>query len=119
MTPKPRQAWLDLVARRPLVEEPIEAMFALGPGDRALVKPQDTIVPGAPIVEHLRDPRVEVVSLRDGEGPAPEFARPGDRWSGRLPIRWRRRHGSTHHQCRHRLTFGCTWCPRRNRAYQR
>jgi hypothetical protein len=81
---KTHEAWLELVARRRLVEDAVEATFALGPGDRALVAAGDTIVPGTPILEHLRDPRVEVVSLRNGDAGVPADPRPGDRWTGAL-----------------------------------
>ena len=60
-------------ARR-LVVAPVDAVFALAPGDRPLVSAGDSVVVGAPIAERLRDPRLEELD-------PPEVApRPGDRW---------------------------------------
>ena len=72
---------LAFVARRSLVEGPMEVNFRLGPGDRALVAAGETLVPGARIAERVRDPRIVDV----GSGPVPETARPGDRWAPTAP----------------------------------
>jgi hypothetical protein len=67
-----------LVPARQLITAPVDALFALAPGDRALVAAGDSVVVGAPIAERLRDPRLDEVDL-------PESAvapRPGARWDG-------------------------------------
>ena len=48
-----------LVPARRLVVAPVDAVFALAPGDRPLVSAGDSVVVGAPIAERLRDPRLE------------------------------------------------------------
>ena len=76
-------AWLAEVPVRTLLEDGLEARFSLGLGDRALVAEGTTVVPGDPLLEHLRDRRIDevVVSARAGEdGPV---AVAGDRWSPR------------------------------------
>ncbi len=72
---------VDLVALRPLVVAPIEARFALRPGDRVLVSVGDQVAAGMPIAERLRDAHLVEVDGDLGD------ARPGDRWSGELPRR--------------------------------
>lgn len=63
-----------LVPARRLVVAPVDAVFALAPGDRALVSAGDSVVVGAPIAERVRDPRLEELD-------PPEVApHPGDRW---------------------------------------
>ena len=69
---------LELVAARPLLEAPIDVRFHMAPGDRILVAPGDEVLPGAPLAERLRDPRLEDVAG------APSGARPGGRWTGEL-----------------------------------
>jgi hypothetical protein len=64
-----------LVAARPLVVSPVDVVFPLSPGDRSLVAAGDSVVVGAPIVERVRDPRLEEVVI--GAGPEPA---PGERW---------------------------------------
>jgi hypothetical protein len=79
---------LDLVARRPILAGPIEVLFPLTPGDRALVVAGDAIVAGTTIAERLRDARiVELAATATGEG-----ARVGDRWmtAGHTGVRLRR-----------------------------
>lgn len=65
---------LDLVAVRPLVEQPVDAWLPLAPGDRPLVRMGDLVAPGTPLAERLRDTR-----LVDRPGAA--GLRPGERWS--------------------------------------
>ena len=48
-----------LVPARRLVVSPVDARFALVPGDRPLVVPGDSVVVGAPIIERLRDARLD------------------------------------------------------------
>ncbi len=66
-----------LVAARRLVSGPVDAIFALAPGDRPLVAAGDSVVVGAPIAERLRDPRLEEVAVAESMAP-----RPGGRWPG-------------------------------------
>ena len=67
-----------LVPARRLITAPVDALFALAPGDRALVSPGDLVVVGAPIAERLRDPRLDEVDL----APSAANPLPGARWSG-------------------------------------
>ncbi len=76
-----------LVPARPLIVEPVDAVFRLAPGDRPLVMAGDSVVVGAPIAERVRDRSLEEVHLTPtGEAGAEEAhhddPRPGDRWSG-------------------------------------
>ncbi len=66
---------LDLVPVRQLIEAPVDAVFALSPGDRAIVEAGASVVVGAPIAERLRDPRLEDKVVSE-----PVEPRPGDRW---------------------------------------
>ena len=68
---------LSLVSARHLVTSPIDAVFALAPGDRPLVAAGDSVVVGAPIAERLRDPRLDEIAVEATLEP-----RPGARWSG-------------------------------------
>ena len=67
---------LVMVPSRRLVESPIDAVFALAPGDRALVEVGGSVVVGAPIAERLRDARLEEISVPSTSDPLP-----GSRWS--------------------------------------
>jgi len=69
-----------LVPARRLVVSPVDARFALVPGDRALVSPGDSVVVGAPIIERLRDARLDEFEAPDGVDPIP-----GGRWQ--LPVK--------------------------------
>jgi hypothetical protein len=66
---------LDLVARRPLRMAPVDVTFRLRPGDRSLVAPGESLTPGMPLVERVRD-----AQLATFEAPADVALRPGDRW---------------------------------------
>lgn len=66
---------LILVPRRSLIESPIDAVFALAPGDRILVEAGSSVVVGAPIAERLRDARLEDKVIPESVEP-----RAGDRW---------------------------------------
>ncbi len=66
---------LGLVPCRRLLASPVDATFAVGPGDRILVANGSSVVVGAPLVERLRDPRIEDKVIPDDVTP-----RPGDRW---------------------------------------
>lgn len=67
-------AALDLVRLRTVVAGPIEAWFALRPGERALVGPGEAVVRGAPLADRIRETRTDVV-----EGPS--SAEPGTWWT--------------------------------------
>ena len=78
---------LALVPVRRLFETPVDVRFRLSPGDRALVAAGETVVPGAPIVERLRDARLTEI----GRTPA-GTAGPGQRTpEGELLFEWRNR----------------------------
>jgi len=68
-------AGLELIARRPLTEAPVDVTFRLAPGDRPLVAMGESVGPGTPLAERLRDAHVATI-----EGPAGAALRPGDRW---------------------------------------
>ena len=70
-----------LVSARRLISAPVDAVFALAPGDRPLVSAGDSVVLGAPIAERLRDPRLDEMEV-----PATANPHPGGRWAG-LPRR--------------------------------
>jgi hypothetical protein len=85
---------LGFVARRTVVEGPIEVRFPLGPGDRSFVTPGEALVPGARIADRLRDPRLVEIA----HSPVPDSARPGERWappSTGAGIQLRRGHGAS------------------------
>lgn len=67
---------LAMVPLRHLIESPVDAVFELAPGDRALVEVGESVVVGAPIAERLRDARLEEVAIAVTADPAP-----GARWS--------------------------------------
>ena len=68
---------IELVSRRTVIEGPTDIRFPLRPGDRPLVGTGDTLVPGARIVERLRDARLAELPSSSVEGEA----HPGDRWA--------------------------------------
>ena len=68
-------AQVGLVPARRLVVAPVDAHFALAPGDQPLVAAGDSVVVGAPIAERLRDPRLEELSAPNDVEPEP-----GTRW---------------------------------------
>ena len=55
-----------LVSARRLIASPVDAVFALAPGDRPLVSAGDSVVLGAPIAERLRDPRLDEMEIPAG-----------------------------------------------------
>ena len=60
-----------LVPARRLIDAPVDAVFALAPGDRPLVSAGDSVVVGAPIAERLRDPRLDDLVAPPADRPAP------------------------------------------------
>ena len=78
---------LGLVSRRRLIDGPVEVTFDLAPGDRPLVATGESVVPGAPIAEIVRDPRLLDRVIAPGAEP-----RPGERVpEGELLFAWRGR----------------------------
>lgn len=75
---------IDLIPRRPLLQRQVDAWIALSPGDRPLVAAGDSVVPGTPLAEHLRDARLIEIAGTGG-------LRPGDRWRGEESDSGRRR----------------------------
>jgi hypothetical protein len=73
---------IALIPSRPLLVHELVVRFALAPGDNPLVKPGEKVEPGAPLLERVRDPRIEDIPRGNGSPPAHS----GDRWSGELGI---------------------------------
>ena len=78
---------LGLVRLRRLVEGPVDVTFPLAPGDRALVAVGESVVPGAPIIERVRDPRLLDVVVPESSAPEPG----GHIADGELLFDWRGR----------------------------
>lgn len=57
----PTPPGIELVRARPILVGPVEATFALHPGDRPLVAAGEAVVRGAPLADRVRDPRTDVV----------------------------------------------------------
>jgi hypothetical protein len=77
MAPPAVAPGLSLVPRRQLLVGPIDAWFAVAPGDRLLVGEGQAVVRGAPLAERLRDPRTVTVAGPGAKG----SERPGQRWT--------------------------------------
>jgi hypothetical protein len=73
-------ALLRLIPGRALVERDLEVRFPLPPGDRSLVETGQEIEAGNPLLEHVRDARIEDVTGPGGPDHALLVA--GARWSG-------------------------------------
>ena len=73
-----QRAGIGLVTRRPLVVSPLEAFFALHPGDRALVKVGEAVSRGQPILEHYADQKTIVFA---GASSPDWHGAPGERWT--------------------------------------
>lgn len=78
---------IGVVRLRRLVDGPVDVTIPLAPGDRALVAAGESVVPGAPIVERIRDPRLIDVVVPASSGPAPG----GRIADGELLFDWRGR----------------------------
>ena len=77
-----------LIPARPLLRHELVARFPLAPGDKPLVTVGEKIEAGAPLVERVRDPRLEEVPGGAAGEPGP---RSGERWSGQLTVTGLRR----------------------------
>ncbi len=71
--------WLDEIPSRALLAHGLEARFALPPGDRALVDPGAAVEAGDPLLERLRDRRIEEVDVRSRTDESHPVA--GTRWT--------------------------------------
>ena len=78
--------WLEEVPVRRLLEEDLETRFPLPPGDRPLVEPGSAVLAGDPLLEHLRDRRIDEVEVAGADNDRPL---PGSRWTP-PPGRWHR-----------------------------
>jgi hypothetical protein len=78
---------LGIVRMRRLVEGPVEVTIPLAPGDRALVAPGESVVPGAPIVERVRGPRIIDSVVPESSQPVPG----GHIADGELLFEWKGR----------------------------
>jgi hypothetical protein len=86
-TPAEPRPDLRVVRLRRLIEGPLDVAIPLAPGDRALVAAGESVVPGAPIVERIRDPRLIDVVVPESSAPAPGGHIP----DGELLFEWRGR----------------------------
>lgn len=82
--------WLDDIPARHVLERGLEARFPLPPGDRPLVVAGSIVAGGDPLLEHLRDRRIEEIEVHPGPDGEPPL--PGSRWS---PVAGRRRRHET------------------------
>ena len=71
-------AWLAEIPLRSLLERDLEARFSLPPGDRPVVEPDQVMAAGDPLLEHLRDRRIDEVDVRPGDDDVRPV--PGSRW---------------------------------------
>jgi hypothetical protein len=78
---------LGVVRIRRLLEGPVDVTIPLAPGDRALVAAGESVVPGEPIVERIRDARLSDVVVPETSQPAPGGHIP----DGELLFDWRGR----------------------------
>jgi hypothetical protein len=69
-----QRAGRSLVSHRELTVTPVDAFFALRPGDRALVKPGEAVSRGQAIIERYRDVRTIVTDIAPAGA---EAAQPG------------------------------------------
>ena len=71
------RSWLAGVPSRPFVVRGLETRFALAPGDRPLVEPGASVAVDEPLLERLRDRRVDEVTIPAASA---ETAGAGRRW---------------------------------------
>ncbi len=93
--------WMAAIPARAVVDRALEARFVLTPGDRPLVEAGDTVRPGDPLLERLRDRRIEEIAVPASSGsPDDESAEvtagpaTGRRWTPIAASRLRR-HAAT------------------------
>ena len=67
------------VPSRPLLERGLEVRFPLPPGDRPMVVAGAAVAAGDPLLEHLRDRRIDEVDVRTAAGAERPVA--GTRWA--------------------------------------
>jgi hypothetical protein len=72
--------WRAEIPVHPMLEDGLEARFVLSPGDRACVATGDVVKPGDPLLEHLRDRRIDEVVIASGADPGGDWAA-GEQWS--------------------------------------
>jgi len=72
------EGWFDEIPVRRLLDGGLETRFPLPPGDRPLVDPGAAVLPGDPLLEHLRDRRIDEVTVPAGVAGQPI---PGSRWA--------------------------------------
>ena len=72
------EGWFDEIPVRRLLDGGLEPRFPLPPGDRPLVDPGAAVLPGDPLLEHLRDRRIDEVTVPAGVAGQPI---PGSRWA--------------------------------------
>ena len=82
-------SWLAQVPSRPFVERGLETHFALTPGDRALVEAGATVAAGEPLLERLRDRRIDEIAIPAAQAEA-AGAMAGMRWAPGVPAGRRR-----------------------------
>lgn len=70
--------WLLEIPVRRLLEDGLEGRFPLPPGDRPLVEPGSVVLAGDPLLEHLRDRRIDEVEVLSTGADRPAS---GSRWS--------------------------------------
>ncbi len=81
--------WRAEIPVRPMLENSLEARFVLMPGDRALVVTGDVVKPGDPLLEHLRDRRIDEVAIAAGTDDQARHTA-GEQWSQAAGGRLRR-----------------------------
>ena len=84
--------WLVEIPSRPFIETGLETWLPLPPGDRALVEVGGAVAPGDPVLEHVRDPRIDEVTVRTAEDGHALIA--GARWAPEDDGSGRRRHAA-------------------------
>jgi hypothetical protein len=65
---------IELVPTTTLIEQPVDMWLNLGPGDQILVTAGETVAPGTPLAERLRDARLAETATNGS-------TRPGDPWT--------------------------------------
>jgi hypothetical protein len=90
-------SWIDELPIRSIVDRNVTVRFALQPGDRPLVVAGEEVAAGTPLLERLRDRRIEEVTVPGGEGASDGVDQgpvAGRRWTATIGSRLRR-HGAS------------------------